>query len=72
MTKDEIKEKHLDVLHNIHLASGPYEVDLWLEKGTENLASGSALMSEKEYADSLQTLRVAAGSTKRKLAVHGY
>lgn len=69
--KDEFRKKHLAILHSIHLASGPYEAHMWLEKGEENIAAYSEVLSEKEYADSLQTLRVVYFSAKRKLVAAG-
>lgn len=72
MTKEEVKNKHLEILHQIHLSPGTYEIDMWLEKGEKNLYENASLFSAKEYNDSLMTLRVASGTSKRKLGVHGY
>jgi len=72
MTKEEVRKKHLEILHQIHLSPGTYEIDMWLEKGTKNIYENSVLFSDKEYAEHLQTLRVVSGTAKRKLGVHGY
>ena len=66
MRKDDVMEQYRKELHNIVMARNETEVDAHNTAAEEIIAGGQRLLSPKEYADSLQALRVFTWRAKWK------
>lgn len=66
MRKDDVMDQYRKELHNIVMASNESEVDEHNAAAEEIISGGQRLLTPKEYADSLQALRVFTWRAKWK------
>lgn len=66
MRKDDVMEQYRREIHSIVLAKDEAEIDEHSANAEEIISGGQRLLTPKEYADSLQALRVFTWRAKWK------